>query len=181
MSKLSDQLRKVIFQRLTDANMTQASLAEKIGSKASTISLWLNGAKEPTLESWARISEALGTDLSSVLYEAEHGQKRAERAPLALADSMKLATIAASLDDARFKIMDLKKENEALRAERGQLSPELIRLVNGYLQANPLVRIAALALLTGDSSLVAEAEAIVSASEQRLAEEGSPRSRPKQR
>jgi transcriptional regulator with XRE-family HTH domain len=54
---------KIIATAREKKGWTQRELSEKIGVTTSTISLWENGGKQPTLANRAACAEALGVDL----------------------------------------------------------------------------------------------------------------------
>lgn len=51
---------------LKEKNMTYSELSNKIGVKASTVSMWMNGSNLPRMELLAEISEALGTSIAAL-------------------------------------------------------------------------------------------------------------------
>ncbi len=88
-----------------DAGLSQAALAERIGTTQSAISRWEAGRDEPRLGSLSSILEACGLRLSLVVETADDGVDRAQlRQQLAMTPEERMASVvnlSAALASAR--------------------------------------------------------------------------------
>jgi transcriptional regulator with XRE-family HTH domain len=82
-----------VRQARLDAGLTQAALAERIGTTQSVVSRWERGADEPRLSTLARILGACGHSLL-VAIEPDDVDRAQIRQQLALTPSERLAAIA---------------------------------------------------------------------------------------
>lgn len=61
---MNESVRNRIEERLKAKKMSQKDLAEKLGVTEVTVSRWLSGERDPSIETLNRIAEALGTTTS---------------------------------------------------------------------------------------------------------------------
>ena len=61
---MNESVRNRIEMQLRLKKMNQKDLAERLGVTEVTVSRWLNGERDPSIETLNRIAEALGTTTS---------------------------------------------------------------------------------------------------------------------
>lgn len=77
-----------------DAGLSQAALAERIGTTQSAVSRWEGGGDEPRLGSLVSILDACGLRLSLLVETADDGVDRAQiRQQLAMSPDERLASV----------------------------------------------------------------------------------------
>lgn len=101
----SAALARLVRQARREAGLSQAALAERLGTTQSAISRWEAGRDEPRLGSLASILDACGLRLSLVVETADDGVDRAQlRQQLAMTPDERLASVvnvSAALASAR--------------------------------------------------------------------------------
>ena len=61
---MNESVRSRIEERLRALHMTQRDLAAMLGVSEVTVSRWLSGERNPSIETLSKIADALGTDTS---------------------------------------------------------------------------------------------------------------------
>ena len=61
---MNESVRSRIEERLRALHMTQRDLAAMLGVSEVTVSRWLSGERNPSIETFSKIADALGTDIS---------------------------------------------------------------------------------------------------------------------
>lgn len=89
-----DRVAELIRSARQQVGLSQADLAERVGSKQSVVSRWETGADEPRLSTLVRVLGACGLSLSLVVDQQESVDRSQIRQQLALTPDQRLASVA---------------------------------------------------------------------------------------
>ena len=106
--------------------MSQKDLAEKLGVTEVTVSRWLNGERDPSIETLNRIAEALGTTTSYFFMpdgwqnekkpnEEKSGMSTGLKVTFGVILGLVIAAVAAGLlsKDEKDQLVDILKKDDA--------------------------------------------------------------------
>jgi transcriptional regulator with XRE-family HTH domain len=83
---------RVMRAARTEAGLTQAALAERLGTKQSVVSRWERGHEEPRVSTLVRVMQACGLSLSIVV-EHDDVDRAQIRQQLAMTPEQRLASV----------------------------------------------------------------------------------------
>ena len=123
---MNESVRNRIEERLKAKKMSQKDLAEKLGVTEVTVSRWLNGERDPSIETLNRIAEALGTTTSYFFItddwqtekkpaEEKNGISTGLKVTFGVILGLVIAAVAAGLlsKDEKDQLVDILKKDDA--------------------------------------------------------------------
>ena len=123
---MNESVRNRIEMQLRLKKMSQKDLAEKLGVTEVTVSRWLNGERDPSIETLNRIAEALGTTTSYFFLpddwqnekkpnEEKSGMSTGLKVTFGVILGLVIAAVAAGLlsKDEKDQLVDILKKDDA--------------------------------------------------------------------
>ena len=119
---MNEAVRNRIEERLRAKKMTQRDLAEKLDVTEVTVSRWLNGERDPSIETLNRIASALDTT-TSFFFTQDTEKKQAEeksgisaglKVTFGVILGLVIAAVAAGLlsKDEKDQLVDILKKDD---------------------------------------------------------------------
>ena len=123
---MNESVRNRIEMQLRLKKMNQKDLAEKLGVTEVTVSRWLSGERDPSIETLNRIAEALGTTTSYFFItddwqtekkpaEEKNGISTGLKVTFGVILGLVIAAVAADLlsKDEKDQLVDILKKDNA--------------------------------------------------------------------
>lgn len=123
---MNESVRNRIEERLKAKKMSQKDLAEKLGVTEVTVSRWLNGERDPSIETLNRIADALDTTTSYFFItddwqtekkpaEEKSGMSTGLKVTFGVILGLVIAAVAAGLlsKDEKEQLVDILKKDDA--------------------------------------------------------------------
>lgn len=123
---MNESVRNRIEMQLRLNKMSQKDLAEKLGVTDVTVSRWLSGERDPSIETLNRIAEALGTTTSYFFItddwqnekkptEDKSGMSTGLKVTFGVILGLVIAAVAAGLlsKDEKDQLVDILKKDDA--------------------------------------------------------------------
>lgn len=123
---MNESVRNRIEMQLRLKKMSQKDLAEKLGVTEVTVSRWLNGERDPSIETLNRIAETLGTTTSYFFItdnwqnkkkpvEEKSGMSTGLKVTFGVILGLVIAAVAAGLlsKDEKDQLVDILKKDDA--------------------------------------------------------------------
>ena len=123
---MNESVRNRIEMQLRLKKMSQKDLAERLGVTEVTVSRWLNGERDPSIETLNRIAEALGTTTSYFFItddwqtekkpaEEKNGISTGLKVTFGVILGLVIAAVAAGLlsKDEKDQLVDILKKDDA--------------------------------------------------------------------
>ena len=123
---MNESVRNRIEERLKAKKMSQKDLAEKLGVTEVTVSRWLSGERDPSIETLNRIAEALGTTTSYFFItddwqtekkpaEEKSGMSTGLKVTFGVILGLVITAVAAGLlsKDEKEQLVDILKKDDA--------------------------------------------------------------------
>ena len=123
---MNESVRNRIEERLRAKKMSQKDLAEKLDVTEVTVSRWLSGERDPSIETLNRIADALGTTTSYffITDDGQNEKKPAEdksgmstglKVTFGVILGLVIAAVAAGLlsKDEKDQLVDILKKDDA--------------------------------------------------------------------
>ena len=92
---MNESVRSRIEERLRALGMTQRDLAARLGVSEVTVSRWLSGERNPSIETLSKIADALGTDTSYFFTSDSRAEEKKPEPEEKKGDSVNLGAILA--------------------------------------------------------------------------------------
>ena len=123
---MNESVRNRIEMQLRLKKMSQKDLAERLGVTEVTVSRWLNGERDPSIETLNRIAEALGTTTSYFFItddwqtekkpaEEKNGISTGLKVTFGVILGLVMAAVAAGLlsKDEKDQLVDILKKDDS--------------------------------------------------------------------
>lgn len=123
---MNESVRNRIEERLRAKKMSQKDLAEKLDVTEVTVSRWLSGERDPSIETLNRIADALGTTTSYFFItddwqnekkpaEDKSGMSTGLKVTFGVILGLVIAAVAAGLlsKDEKDQLVDILKKDDA--------------------------------------------------------------------
>ena len=133
---MNESVRNRIEMQLRLKKMSQKDLAERLGVTEVTVSRWLNGERDPSIETLNRIAEALGTTTSYFFItddwqtekkpaEEKNGISTGLKVTFGVILGLVIAAVAAGLlsKDEKEKLVDILKKDDAQNFKECKIKP----------------------------------------------------------
>ena len=133
---MNESVRNRIEMQLRLKKMSQKDLAERLGVTEVTVSRWLNGERDPSIETLNRIAEALGTTTSYFFITDDwQTEKKPAVEKSGISTGLKvtfgvilglvIAAVAAGLlsKDEKEKLVDILKKDDAQNFKECKIKP----------------------------------------------------------
>lgn len=129
---MNESVRNRIEERLKAKGMTQRELAARLGVSEVTVSRWLSGERNPSIETMSRIASALDTTAAHLLSEDGGGtERRQAEEKVGMSTGLKvtfgvilglvITAVAAGLlsKDEKDQLVDILKKDDAENPQGG--------------------------------------------------------------
>ena len=133
---MNESVRNRIEMQLRLKKMNQKDLAEKLGVTEVTVSRWLSGERDPSIETLNRIAEALDTTTSYFFItddwqtekkpaEEKNGISTGLKVTFGVILGLVIAAVAAGLlsKDEKEKLVDILKKDDAQNFKECKIKP----------------------------------------------------------
>lgn len=133
---MNESVRNRIEMQLRLKKMSQKDLAERLGVTEVTVSRWLSGERDPSIETLNRIAEALDTTTSYFFItddwqtekkpaEEKNGISTGLKVTFGVILGLVIAAVAAGLlsKDEKEKLVDILKKDDAQNFKECKIKP----------------------------------------------------------
>ena len=124
---MNESVRSRIEERLRALGMTQRDFAAMLGVSEVTVSRWLSGERNPSIETLSKIADALGTDTSYFFAsdsraEEKSGMGTGLKVTFSVILGLVITAVAAGLlsKGEKDKLVDILKKDDAENSQGGK-------------------------------------------------------------
>lgn len=124
---MNESVRSRIEERLRALGMTQRDLAARLGVSEVTVSRWLSGERNPSIETLSKIADALGTDTSYLFAsdsraEEKSGMGTGLKVTFGMILGLVITAVAAGLlsKGEKDQLVDILKKDDAESSQGGK-------------------------------------------------------------